>query len=310
MALCEALASSSDNRLKEPCRKAVDFIQSANNVGLGWKYKPQSGRNDTSVTGWMVMALKEARAAGLEVDQALFHGAINWFDRATNTAGKCGYMRPGDNGSVIRDVNDRFAKLPTMTAVAIISRIFCRQSRKDPKVVKGVDILMMNLPVWNKPKNDKVDMYYWYYGSYAMFQYGGSRYKDWAAALKEALLENQRKGGCADGSWDPVGKWGMVGGRVYSTAMGVLALQQNNELFRFWQRRDEHALRKAILGQHQRQEAARLKPQPGDNVTVTLKDGTSVRGEFVSETKDSVRITIKGSIIWEVPRSQIAEIKK
>ncbi|RKY14224.1 MAG: hypothetical protein DRP82_04360, partial [Planctomycetota bacterium] len=35
----------------------------------------------------------------------------------------------------------------------------------------------------------------------------------------------QRRGGCADGSWDPVGKWGMVGGRVYSTALNALTLE-------------------------------------------------------------------------------------
>lgn len=36
-----------------------------------------------------------------------------------------------------------------------------------------------------------------------------------------ALLERQRN----DGSWEPIGPWGMYGGEVYSTALMVLALQ-------------------------------------------------------------------------------------
>jgi len=225
MALCEAYAVTRDYRLKAPAQKAVDYIRQGQNSGLGWKYEPQSGRNDTSVTGWMVLALKAAKTAGLSVDKSMFDGAINWFDRATNTAGKCGYMRPGDDGSVIRGVNEHHAKLPTMTGVAVICRIFCGQKRQDSKILRGVDILMSNLPNWNKPKNDKVDMYYWYYATYAMFQYGGQNWHKWNTAMKKALLDTQRVGGCADGSWDPVGKWGMVGGRVYATAINALTLE-------------------------------------------------------------------------------------
>jgi len=225
MALCEAYAIARDYRLKVPAQKAVDYIKNARNPGLGWKYEAKSGKNDTSVTGWMVLALKAAKTARLEIDDAMFDGAINWFDRATNTLGKCGYMRPGDDGSVIRSVNDRFEKLPTMTGVSVICRIFCGQSRRDPKVLKGVDILMASLPEWNKPKNDKVDMYYWYYATYAMFQYGGHNWNKWNSAMKKTLFDSQRIGGCANGSWDPAGKWGMVGGRVYATAINALTLE-------------------------------------------------------------------------------------
>jgi len=63
MALCEAYAVTRDYRLKGPAQKAVDFIRTAQNPGLGWKYEPQNGRNDTSVTGWMVLALKAAKTA-------------------------------------------------------------------------------------------------------------------------------------------------------------------------------------------------------------------------------------------------------
>jgi hypothetical protein len=112
-----------------------------------------------------------------------------------------------------------------MTAVAIICRILCGQSRRDPKVTKGVDIILQHLPHWNKPRNDKINMYYWYWGTRAMFQYGGKNWHKWGFALKNALLDNQRTEGCASGSWDPLDLWGMVGGRVYSTAINCMTLQ-------------------------------------------------------------------------------------
>jgi hypothetical protein len=226
LAVCEAYAVTRDPKLQKPAQDAVNFIRNAQNPGLGWKYEPRDGKCDTSVTGWVVLALKAAHAAKLEVPKELFDGAIAWFERATDPAtGKTGYMKPGDDGSVIRGVNESFAKLPTMTSVGVICRIFCGQPRESRVLREGVDILMANLPEWNKPKNDKVDFYYWYYGTYAMFQYGGEKWYKWNKAMKEALLDTQRQGGCADGSWDPIDKWGMVGGRVYATALNCLTLE-------------------------------------------------------------------------------------
>jgi len=43
--------------------------------------------------------------------------------------------------------------------------------------------------------------------------------------MKAAVVSSQRKDGSATGSWDPIGPWGFSGGRVYSTALGVLCLE-------------------------------------------------------------------------------------
>ena len=68
-------------------------------------------------------------------------------------------------------------------------------------------------------------MYYWYYGSIAMFQLGGPYWKAWNGALKNALIPTQKRMGCNNGSWDPAGAWGGAGGRVYATAINVLTLE-------------------------------------------------------------------------------------
>ena len=54
---------------------------------------------------------------------------------------------------------------------------------------------------------------------------GGPAWSAWNGALKKALLQHQRKDGHLAGSFDPVGTYGKVGGRVYSTALCALMLE-------------------------------------------------------------------------------------
>jgi hypothetical protein len=69
------------------------------------------------------------------------------------------------------------------------------------------------------------NLYYWYYGSLALFQLQDEAWRPWNAALQTELLSLQRKEGELAGSWDPNTVWGGYGGRVYSTAMAALCLE-------------------------------------------------------------------------------------
>ena len=93
-----------------------------------------------------------------------------------------------------------------------------------PALAPFVATVLEVLPAWveDTPAND---MYYWYYGTYAMYQTGGESWAKWNAALKEALMPSQHKKGPMQGSWDPIGPWGYAGGRVYSTAILALTLE-------------------------------------------------------------------------------------
>jgi hypothetical protein len=242
MALCEAWAMTRDFTLKKPARMALDFCLLAQNPGAGWKYGVKPGRSDTSVTGWMVLALKAARVAEFPVPAKAFQGARAWLARATSReTGEAGYHYPGDGGSYLPGNKGKYRPVPTMTAVAVLCRLFMGESRKDPGLKKGVDILLKSLPRWPEPggwspgspdfsgpssaRPSPVNMYYWYYATYALFQFGGTPWKRWNVAMKKALLRHQRRGGCEEGSWDPTGEWGIAGGRVYATAMGCLTLE-------------------------------------------------------------------------------------
>jgi hypothetical protein len=238
MAMGELLIMSGDViGLRRSVTDAVKLCLRAQNDGFGWRYGIKPGDNDTSVTGWMVLALKTAKSADLDIpkeefDRA-FRGAVNWFDRATASNGKTGYMVPGDEGSRLANVHPNpypYSKeLSCMTAVGVLCRLFAGESRKSKAIMQGVDILMKETPRWQEAKGrslSTINMYHWYYGSYAMFQFGGSAWKTWNESMIKALLNSQRQGViCEDGSWDPIDEWGAAGGRVYSTALGAMTLE-------------------------------------------------------------------------------------
>ncbi len=234
MALCEAYFYGDDFRLEEPAQKAVDFCLKAQNPDNGWRYGVRSGQNDTSVTGWMVLALKAAHTAGLDVPKGAHLGARNWFDRATASDGAVGYNRPGGGSSLMPSLRDKlgpkmYQPVPCMTAVAVVCRIFTGQDPKERVIRDGAALLMEELPEWDADDLRKANFYYWYYGSYAMFQVGGKDWLRWNDAMLTALKASQRRAGGThpdtEGSWDPSGEWGFVGGRVYATAINALTLQ-------------------------------------------------------------------------------------
>jgi hypothetical protein len=225
MAISEAYAMTKDDKMKQMAENALRYGLNAQNPGYGWKYEPRGGKSDTSVTGWMVLALKAAKTGGLEVPKQAFEDARKWFDRVTAANGRCGYEKPGDPGSILRGRTKNFERQETMTAVSLICRIFTGQKRSDPEIKKGAELIMQKLPTYDAPNHLKVNYYYWYNGTYAMFQIGGEQWKKWNEAMKTALLKSQRRDGCAHGSWDAVCEWAVVGGRVYCTAINALSLE-------------------------------------------------------------------------------------
>jgi hypothetical protein len=226
LALSEAFGITSDAALKGPAQKAIDFIVQAQNPGAGWRYAAQCGDNDTFVTGWCVMALKSAQIANLEFPPAAFDGAKAWLDHVTDEAGRAGYDKPGSDPVVLPGRNERFANHDTMSAVAVMSRIFIDRNKRDPGLVTSADLLAADLPSREEPR---IDYCYWYFGSLALFQLGpgGPRWKTWKGTLWPILEQTQRppESGCRRGSWDPVDRWGCVGGRVYATAINCLPLE-------------------------------------------------------------------------------------
>jgi hypothetical protein len=224
--LCELLPSRP--QLEPICKRALRFIYGSRNPYGAWRYdEPPMGLNNTSVTGWMVVALRAAEDAHLEIDRDAYEGALVWLDGVTDTdSGRVGYdedprahVRYGKTKEPPRDSEP-------LTALGLFSRILAGQDnlRENPILEKHGQLMLGSLPEWNKDSS-KANAYYWYYGTYAMYQLGGKYWRSWRKALVPALLESQRTTGHARGSWDPVGPSGPVGGRIYSTALMALCLE-------------------------------------------------------------------------------------
>lgn len=226
LALSEAYGLSGGGALKEAAQKAIDYVIVLQNPYRGWRYTKQCGDNDTSNSGFALMALKSGDLSGLVVGSSTYDGARAWLDSVTDeNYGGSGYNAKGQLCVSVPGFKDH----PTMPAVGIMCRVFMDRAPTHPSIRPSVWMLAADLPVW---KPTEIDYYYWYYGSLALYQAQGPEgpeWKKWNAALTTALLPHQhgRNDGCSEGSWDPDGdKWAHRGtGRVYSTALNTLTFE-------------------------------------------------------------------------------------
>lgn len=209
LALTEAFAMTGDDRLRGPAQRGVLWLAQAQHADSGgWRYGPNQF-GDTSVFGWAVLVLRSARSAELDVPAITWNQAQKWIAMVSSGShGGLASYRPG------------YPVSHAMTA----ETLFCRQVfglQRDSAIVdEAADYVLSRLP-------DAGDyhVYYWYYGTLAMFQLGGDRWQRWNSRLAETLLSTQRTSGHAAGSWDPKKPFGVDGGRVFATAASAMCLE-------------------------------------------------------------------------------------
>ena len=233
LALCEAYGMTQDAALKEPAQRALDFIAASQDKSLGgWRYVAGRGA-DTSVTGWMMMALKSGKLAGLETDQDTMNNIRNWLGVA-HTADESYLYRYNpyaqDEGKIIRSHGRK--PTPCMTSVGLLMQLYSGWNRENADLIKGADYLLTQMPS-DTDKNLR-DTYYWYYATQVLRHIGGERWDRWHNKLHPLLVRSQIPDGPHAGSWDPLGavpdRWGAHGGRLYVTAMNLLSLEVDYRL--------------------------------------------------------------------------------
>lgn len=216
LALAEAYGMTGDARLRAPLERAVRFIVAAQNPDTGgWRYTPRESISDMSVSGWQIMALKSASLTGIAVPNEAWQGIRRWLTRISS--GKRGGL-----ASYLERAQGDGNPTPTMTAQAMLCREYLGVGPEDPVLQESADYLMDFLPSW-----PRANLYYWYYGALATYQFGGTHWERWNSAMRDPLLQHQRNNGHAAGSWDPVRTvaWDSVGGRIYTTALSTLCLE-------------------------------------------------------------------------------------
>ncbi|MBB3205111.1 hypothetical protein FHS27_000878 [Rhodopirellula rubra] len=209
IALCELYGMTRDSKLRVPAEAAIEYSTSAQGREGGWRYDPRSD-SDLSVTGWYVMALSSARAAGIAVDHSTLAIIDGYLDTVSvqDGAGYC-YQR-GRPAS------------PAMTAEGLLCRQYLGWPREREAMAIGLGTLVQDWPI----SPDSMNVYYWYYATQALHHYGGSAWRIWNSNMKVALPRMQVKRGAEAGSWSPqADEHGNASGRLYTTCFAIYCLE-------------------------------------------------------------------------------------
>ncbi len=229
IAVAEAYGMTQDSALRELAQKAMDFIVAGQHKTRGgWRYSPNYG-SDTSVTGWMMMALKSGELAGLAVPPETFRNVEKWLDSAQKS--------PTDRHLYVYNPlapdtpQQRHGRRPnpTITSVGLLMRLYTGWKRENVHLVAGSEYLLSNPPAIGTRREPERDAYYWYYATQVMFHMGGEHWKAWNDQLHPMLIESQEKTGPMAGSWNPRApvpdRWGPHCGRLYVTTLNLLSLE-------------------------------------------------------------------------------------
>ena len=209
LAISEAYAMTGDRRLAVAVQRGVNFSLKAQNPrDGGWRYQP-GDEGDMSQFGWQVLALHSAEVGGIDVPRSSKDNMVRFLDACCISPNKgVAAYRPGQGPNT------------TMTAEALVCRNLLGQRLSPLTVQEAHQRIAKSLPT-----PEHVNMYYWYYGTLAMFVTGGDAWEQWNQQMKHTLLTLQTTSGVNAGSWEPNGLWAGYGGRAYSTAMGALTLE-------------------------------------------------------------------------------------
>jgi len=206
IALCELFGMTQDQELLKPAQQAVDYAAQIQTPQGGWRYDPGK-ENDTSVTGWFVMALQSARMAGLKVPAPTLERAGKWLDSVSHDGGaQYSYNRPRDPS-------------PTMSAEGLLCRQYLGWPNDHPALVRGADQLLDHpLPANN--------VYYGYYATQMLHHHGGDAWETWNDVMKVVVPKQQVLRGKETGSWNPkADRWGKSAGRLYVTCLNIYMLE-------------------------------------------------------------------------------------
>jgi len=211
LALLEIDRLAGDTRLGAPIDKALAYICRHQSPAGGWGYRdiPDSPPN-TSITAWQVKALLQARAQGRDVPVAVLRKALNWMAGTVGPQGHFGYEGPQPQA-------DNPAVLTLMGAHCILA---ARDAdlMTDPQLETSVKTVVRQLA--QQPPTD----YHQAYFIASVIEQVGTPVPD-TQSLRQTLLARQIHAGSEAGCWQTAGdRWSPTGGKLYTTAMAMLAL--------------------------------------------------------------------------------------
>ncbi len=205
-------------------RKAVHFIESAQNAHGGWRYSPFTEETDLSVTVCQVQSLRAARNIGIRVNASCIDRVVEYVDQSRIESGEY-------EGAFYYKIYGRAAYTKTSFAInaAAVTSLHSAGVYDPSRYDGAIRFLEEN---YHEVSGWYADHFYFWYGNYyaaqALHMEGGRRWERYWRRLRDDLLLRQR----ADGSWhNSVGP-----GDAFSTAMACLLLRLPAEYLPIFQK--------------------------------------------------------------------------
>jgi hypothetical protein len=215
IALAEVYGETEDDdAVAGVLERARDLIERTQNDEGGWRYQPERGAADISVTVAMLNALRALRNAGFDVSEPAVDGAVAYLRRLQNADGGFRYQsQPGPSAA-------------PRTAAAVFALLAAGGA--DRQVVERGMAWLDAHPV-RLGAADGYALYGLFYTAAARWQLAGEgpaqAWQDWYAATSAALIAAQRE----DGSWaDPSCP-------EYGTSAALAVLQMPGDLTPLYQ---------------------------------------------------------------------------
>lgn len=234
LALCEMLGMgvnrNQDRLIRERATRAIELILRSQRVPKhsvryegGWRYTPDSGDADLSVTVWQTMALRSARNAGLAVPKEAIDKAVQYL--------KNSYASGRDAQGLPTNLRTGFAYQPggnaeyATTAAGLLALQVCGEY--EALEVRGATewlLEMLNGGPGRRQRQLDYGQKWFFYGTYyfaqGMQKRGGEHARQARQFTEQILLANQQ----GDGSWISADGQERGAGRIYSTALAILSL--------------------------------------------------------------------------------------
>lgn len=223
--LAEALGMTHDEDLEERLRSSLERaiavtinaarVQKSEQHRGGWRYQPNEGSSDLSLSGWQLMSLHATQQVGITVPEEVIKGAVDYAKRLTTEDGKVGYESRGQDH-------------PALRGLALLSLMVGGQ-HEAPEVQRVIGRIQGDPITWQ----GNWFFYRAYYDAVGMARAAPEQWESYGERLEKMLVEHQNQ----DGSWSaPSGGNENDHGKVYTTSMAVLALTVNRHVLPAYQR--------------------------------------------------------------------------
>ena len=233
--LTQAFGATKDKRVGKVLRKALKLIREAQCLDGGWDYKAvrHFRGHDLSLAVMQAKALRGAMDIGFDIPPGTVRMAI---------ASVRGYYRPETSrpdGKGASYGNHPLAKYPGRftytgmggtTAMAAAGAVCLQEFGEydDFRIYRSMDAVVFDIrnrmPV--RKGSLPFDSYTLYYVAQALFQVGGTRWRENYPLIRNALVKTQTRvpgGKGGDGAWSG-GRIGGKPGLMFGTAVGVFSL--------------------------------------------------------------------------------------